>query len=140
MNIVDRYTSQAPRIFAIARFIFGALFATHGAQKMFGLFGGMPPGVPAFIKYGAGGIEFFGGILIAVGLLTRSVAFLASGLMAFAYFIGHAPGGFWPNVNGGELAVLFCFFFLFVSAHGPGAWAIDNVIRGARANARNRRD
>jgi putative oxidoreductase len=139
MKIIDWYTAQSPRILAITRFIFGASFSTHGAQKLFGLFGGMPPGVPAFITYGAGSIEFFGGILIALGLFTRSVAFLASGLMAFAYFIGHAPGGFWPNVNGGEVAVLFCFFFLFLSAHGPGAWAIDNAIRGARANARNRR-
>jgi putative oxidoreductase len=140
MNVVDRYTAQAPRILAIARIIFGILFAAHGAQKMFGFFGGMPPGVPPFITYGAGGIEFFGGILIAIGLFTRSAAFLSSGLMAFAYFIGHAPNGFWPNVNGGEPAMFFCFFFFYLSAQGPGAWAIDNAIRAARAAARSRRD
>jgi putative oxidoreductase len=139
MNIVDRFTAQAPRILSIVRFITGVLFAAHGSQKLFGFFGGMPPGVPPFITYGAGGIEFFGGILIAIGLFTRSVAFLASGLMAFAYFMGHASGGFWPNANGGEPAVFFCFLFLYISAQGPGAWAIDNLIKGARANAHSPR-
>ena len=105
---------------------------------MFGAFGGMPPGpMPWYIDYLAAPIEFFGGILIAVGLLTRPVAFLASGLMAVAYFKGHAFGTgsfvFWPKTNQGELAVLYCWIFLYIAAAGPGAWALDNLWRRRKA-------
>jgi putative oxidoreductase len=127
MTIVDRFTALAPRILGIWRIIMGTMFACHGAMKLFGVFGGMPPGVPAHIKWGAGSLEFFGGILIALGLFTRITAFIDSGLMAFAYFIGHAPGGFWPIVNGGAPAIMYCWFFLYIAAHGPGAFALDNL-------------
>ncbi len=127
MSITDRSIAQAPRILALVRLITGAMFACHGAQKLFGVFGAMPPGVPAFILYGGGSIEFFGGLLIAIGLFTRPAAFLCSGMMAFAYFIGHAKNGFWPIVNGGELAIFYCWFFLYLSAQGGGAWAVDNL-------------
>ncbi|HEX6095728.1 MAG TPA: DoxX family protein [Thermoanaerobaculia bacterium] len=126
-------TPLAPRILAILRFLSGVMFACHGAQKMFGAFGGMPAGmdIPWYITYLAAPIEFFGGILIAIGLLTRPVAFLSSGLMAAAYFKGHAFGSgsfvFWPKVNQGELAVLYCWLFLYIAAAGPGAWAVDNL-------------
>jgi putative oxidoreductase len=133
VNILDRYAALAPKILGIFRFLAGVLFALHGAQKAFGLFGGIPPGVPPFIKYGVGGVEVLGGTLIALGLLTRPAAFFCSGLMSFAYFIGHAGNGFWPNVNGGELALLFCWFFLYLSAQGPGAFALDNLRRRAPA-------
>jgi putative oxidoreductase len=133
MTIIDRFQSWAPRILSILRFLAGVMFASHGAQKLFGAFGGMPQGmtIPWYITTIAGPIEFFGGILLALGLLTRPVAFLASGLMASAYFMGHAFGTgkfvFWPKVNQGELAVLYCWIFLYIAAAGPGAWAIDNL-------------
>ena len=120
----------APQILSVLRFFTGAMFACHGAQKMFGAFGGMPPGIelPWYIPWIAAPIEFFGGILIAVGLFTRPIAFLASGLMAVAYFKGHGLTSFWPKANGGELAVLYCFVFLYIAAAGPGAWAVDNLL------------
>jgi putative oxidoreductase len=80
----------------------------------------------------AGGIELVGGLLIAIGLFTGIAAFVACGEMAAAYFMGHAHGGFWPLENKGELAVLYCFLWLFVAAHGAGIWSIDNAIRGRR--------
>jgi putative oxidoreductase len=129
MKAIDRFRAQAPRILGAARFIAGVMFACHGAQKIFNVFGGMPPGVPKALIWSAGPIEFVGGILIAIGLFTRSAAFLCSGLMAFAYFMGHAHNGFWPAVNGGELAIFYCWFFLYLAAQGPGAWALDNLWR-----------
>jgi putative oxidoreductase len=129
MKAIDRFRALAPRILGVARFIAGVMFACHGAQKIFNVFGGMPPGVPKALIWSAGPIEFVGGILIAIGLLTRSAAFLCSGLMAFAYFMGHAGNGFWPAVNGGELAIFYCWFFLYLAAQGPGAWALDNLWR-----------
>ena len=134
----DRFSSWAPHILGIFRFIAGVLFACHGAQKVIGAFGGTPPGMvmPWYITYLAGPIEFFGGILIAIGLLTRPVAFLASGLMAAAYFKGHAFGTgsfvFWPKVNQGELAVLYCWIFLYIAAAGPGKFAVDNLFHRRR--------
>jgi len=131
MNAIDRFRAQAPRILGATRFIAGVMFACHGAQKIFNVFGGMPPGVPKALIWSAGPIEFLGGLLIAIGLLTCSAAFLCSGLMAFAYFIGHAGNGFWPATNGGELAIFYCWFFLYLAAQGPGAWALDNLWRRA---------
>jgi putative oxidoreductase len=127
MSIVDKFTMQAPRILGAFRIIAGILFACHGAQKLFGVFGGMPPGVPAALIWTAGPIELIGGTLIALGLFTRIAAFICSGQMAVAYFTGHAPHGFWPNVNGGEPAIFFCWLFLYIAAQGPGAWALDNL-------------
>lgn len=132
MSVIDRFTSWAPAILGITRFLAGVMFACHGAQKLFGAFGPMPPGVPWHIVWIAGSIEFFGGIFIAAGLLTRAVAFLASGLMAAAYFMGHGLNAFWPKENGGELAVLYCWFFLYLAARGPGALALDNLFRRRR--------
>ena len=118
----------APEILGLTRILVGVLLVCHGAQKLFGAFGGTPPGTPAFIRWTAGGIELFGGALLALGLLTRPVAFLTSGLMAFAYFMAHAPQGFWPILNGGELAIVYCWLALSLAALGPGAWALDNVL------------
>jgi putative oxidoreductase len=119
-------------LYALMRVIVGLLFACHGAQKLFGAFGGMGDGgvAPLFSLMGlAGVIEFFGGLFIAAGFLTGYAAFIASGQMAFAYFMSHFPRGFWPIENNGELAVFFCFVFLYIATRGAGIWSIDAVIR-----------
>jgi len=123
--------SFAPEVLGLTRILLGVMLACHGAQKLLGAFGGLPPGAPAFIVWVAGSIELIGGALMAVGLATRGVAFLVSGLMAFAYFMGHASKGFWPILNGGELAIVYCWLSLYFAARGPGAWAVDNLL-GAR--------
>jgi len=122
----------APNILGITRILFGIMFASHGAQKLLGAFGGLPEGTPAFVSWGAGSIELVGGLLIAFGLFTRGAAFLASGTMAVAYFMAHAPNGFWPIANGGELAIVYCWLALYLAANGPGAWSLDGL-RGGRA-------
>jgi putative oxidoreductase len=114
--------------FALMRFFAGGLFAFHGAQKLFGLFGGkVATGSPKMLA--AGLIELGGGLLIALGLFTVVAASVASGEMAVAYFTVHAKGAFWPILNGGELAVLFCFVFFFVVWHGPGRFSLDRLVR-----------
>src|SRR5688572_23601227 len=119
----------APYCYAALRIIAGLMFAMHGSQKLFGVPGGGPT-VRLASQLGAAGIIEFGcGVLIAIGLLTRPAAFLASGLMAFAYFIGHAPRGYLPTLNQGELAVLYCFLFLYISATGAGVWSVDGHSR-----------
>lgn len=125
----DRLTPHAPKILGIFRILAGIMFACHGAQKTLGMFGGMPPGAPQWIQWGAGLIELIGGTLIALGLFTRFAAFIASGTMAVAYFYGHARQGFLPKVNQGELAVVYCWLFLYFAAIGPGAFALDNLLR-----------
>jgi putative oxidoreductase len=125
----DRLQKHAPKVLGITRILFGIMMVCHGAQKLFGAFGGMPPGVPPFIVWVGGSIELLGGALLAVGLFTRPAAFLVSGLMAFAYFMGHAPKGFWPIVNLGELAIIYCWLALYFAAQGPGAWALDGLRR-----------
>ena len=114
--------------YAIMRMIVGFLFLWHGAQKLFAYPVAMPPGVPAFITYIAGPIELFGGILVMIGLFTRWSAFLASGLMAFAYWMGHGTKALLPLLNNGELAALYCFVFLFISTQGSGIWSVDSLI------------
>ena len=127
MNLFDKLGAQAPRILGILRILAGIMFACHGAQKILGAFGGIPPEHINLMTRTAGIIELVGGTLIAVGLFTRPAAFLCSGLMAFAYFIGHAGQGFFPKVNQGELAVLYCWLFLYIAAQGPGAWSLDGL-------------
>jgi putative oxidoreductase len=126
MKAVDRFTALAPGILGVTRFLAGVMFACHGAQKLFLVFGGMPPGVPKALIWTAGPIELVGGTLIAIGLFTRLTAFICSGMMAFAYFIGHAHNGFWPITNGGEMAILYCWLFLVIAAYGGGSFALDN--------------
>ena len=117
-------------LYALMRFVVGVLFACHGAQKLFGVLGGTKQ-TETFMML-AGVIEFVGGILIAVGLLTGYAAFIASGQMAVAYFRSHAPGGFWPIVNRGELAVLYCFVFLYIASRGSGILSIDALFGRSR--------
>jgi putative oxidoreductase len=111
-------------VFAVTRIVFGLLFACHGAQKLFGLWG-MHSVIHVPFLLVAGVLEFGGGILIALGLFTQPVAIVLCGEMAVAYFKVHFPGGFLPIVNKGELAVLYCFFFLYLSVHGAGAFSLD---------------
>jgi putative oxidoreductase len=113
-------------LYAVLRIIAGLLFAMHGAQKLFGAFGGKVQPI-ASLPGLAGVIETVCGILIAVGLMAGLAAFIASGEMAAAYFIAHHPQGFWPIQNRGELAALYAFLFLFVAARGAGIWSIDSA-------------
>ena len=129
MILFDRLGAQAPRVLGIFRILAGVMFACHGAQKTLGAFGGIPAEHVNALTRTAGIIELVGGALVAVGLFTRPAAFLCSGLMAAAYFIGHAGQGFFPKVNQGELAVLYCWLFLYFSAQGPGAFALDELRR-----------
>ncbi len=115
-----------PHIYTLLRIVAGLLFAAHGAQKLFGALGGRPAELVSQMGL-AGVIEFIGGLMIALGLFTSPVAFLASGQMAVAYFQAHAPRGLWPIMNGGELAALFCLVFLYVAAAGSGKWSIDSI-------------
>lgn len=118
---------------ALLRIVSGLLFAQHGAQKLFGVLGS-PGQAELFSQMGlAGVIEFVGGLAIALGLFTSLIAFICSGEMAAAYFLAHAPRGFWPATNGGELAALYCFTFLYFAATGAGKWSVDAIRKGARS-------
>lgn len=117
--------SYNSRGYALMRMIVGFLFLWHGVQKLFNFPPGMPEGVPAYIIYVAGPIELICGILVMIGLFTRYAAFLASGLMAAAYWMAHGTKALLPIQNNGELAVLYCFVFLFISSQGSGIWSVD---------------
>ncbi len=120
-------TKFSPQIYALLRIVAGFLFLCHGGQKLFGWFGGeAQTGVPLMLV--AGIIEFGGGLLIAIGFQTRIAAFLSSGLMASAYFMAHAKEGLLPIVNHGELAVIYCFLFLYLAARGSGVWSVDQAM------------
>lgn len=122
--------SWSPQLLSILRIITGFLFIAHGTQKWLGF--PVPPQSPVSITSLsgiAGALELVGGALIIIGLFTRCTAFVLSGLMAFAYFIAHAPQGFWPLLNRGELAALYSFVFLYISAAGPGPWSFDRWFR-----------
>ncbi len=106
------------------RIVAGFLFMQHGAQKLFGVLG--RDGAELMSLMGVAGVlEFFGGILMMLGLFSRPVAFLLSGQMAVAYFMAHLPQGFWPIMNGGELAAFYSFTWLWFFAHGPGSFSLD---------------
>jgi putative oxidoreductase len=115
-------------IYAAFRFVFGFLFWFHGAQKLFGWFGGGPPEMNA-LMWVAGAIEFFGGAMIALGLLASPAAFVSSGLMAAAYFMAHQPQALLPVANKGEMAILYCFAFLLIAAKGSGRYSLDDARR-----------
>lgn len=113
------------RIYAAFRIVAGFLFACHGAQKIFGLFGGAPAEAPAFVIWVGGGIELVGGALVMVGLRAGWAAFFCSGMMAVAYFMVHQGRALFPIQNGGEPAALYCFVFLLIAARGSGIWSVD---------------
>jgi putative oxidoreductase len=118
---------------ALLRAVTGLMFWQHGAQKLFGWLDGRQVQDLTSLMGLAGVLEFFGGLLIIVGLFTRPVAFILSGEMAFAYFMAHAPRALWPIMNRGEVVVLFCFTFLFFAAHGAGRYSLDGLVRRPRA-------
>jgi putative oxidoreductase len=125
----------------LLRLVAGLMFMEHGAQKLFGVLGGWrgTPGAtaPLVSQAGLGGVlEVFGGFLFAIGLFTRPVAFVLSGMMAWAYFQAHAPDGFWPILNHGELAALYCFVFFYFSARGAGPYSVDAWLQHRRTAAR----
>jgi putative oxidoreductase len=130
---VKRKSRDWGYVLSILRAVTGLLFTCHGAQKLFGMFGGLGGhGAKAALfslLWIAGVLEFFGGLLILFGLFTRCVAFVLCGEMAVAYFHSHAPHGFWPIRNGGELGVLYCFIFLYLFAAGAGPLSLDAIVR-----------
>ncbi|MBC5991969.1 DoxX family protein [Pontibacter cellulosilyticus] len=134
---MDRFLGKfSPHLYAILRFVAGILFAMHGTQKLFGWPGGGDTVELASMMGVAGIIEFVGGLMIAFGFLTSWAAFISSGEMAVAYFMAHAPQGTWPILNQGELAVLYCFLFLYMAARGSGIWSIDAAMgRTTRTDA-----
>jgi putative oxidoreductase len=115
------YESQT---YALLRIVTGLLFLWHGSSKLLG-FPVPPPDAPAFIIYIAGPIELVGGVLVMIGFFTRWAAFVCSGLMAAAYWMAHGTKALFPLQNGGELAALYCFVFLFLAARGAGIWSVD---------------
>jgi putative oxidoreductase len=128
---MERYLGRyADVTYALLRFMAGAMFTLHGAQKLFGFLGPQMRS-PAMMPV-AGVIELVGGLMIALGLFAGWAAFIASGEMAVGYFMVHAPNGFWPTVNKGELAVLYCFVFLYIASRGSGRYSLEGAARGRR--------
>jgi len=128
----DRLSAYSPYAFAALRIVVALLFIEHGTMKLFGFPAAMPMQISLFSLMGlAAVIEVVGGLLILLGLFTRPAAFVLSGEMAVAYFLAHAPQSFWPAVNQGEAAILFCFVFLCLVFVGAGAFSVD----GMRARA-----
>ncbi|MDE1158486.1 MAG: DoxX family protein [Neorhizobium sp.] len=126
MHIFERFSAYRPQFLGILRIITALLFVEHGTMKLFGFPGGgagMGALPPLFVF--AGLLEVLGGLLVAVGFLTRPIAFLLSGEMAFAYFMSHFPKSFFPAINAGDAAILFCFVFLYLFFAGAGAFSID---------------
>jgi putative oxidoreductase len=136
-GLLVRWRSWAPYFLSILRIMAALLFIEPGSAKLFAFpVAIMPGGGTAAIGSlpGIAGIlEVFGGLCLLLGLFTRPVAFVLSGEMAVAYFKGHAPHGFWPIVNHGELAIIFCFLWLYFSAAGPGPWSLDAAMRSREA-------
>ena len=135
MTVTARWATFEPYLRSILRIIAAFLFMQFGTAKLFAYPAAlMPGGAVAVLSLPgiAGVLEAFGGALLLIGLFTRPVAFLVSGEMAFAYFIAHAPRGFWPVLNQGHPAVLFCFVWLWLSAAGAGPWSVDAVLSRGR--------
>lgn len=127
---ISFYSRWSPPFLSVLRIVTAFLFMQHGGQKLFGFPAPLPaPPVLLSLIGVAGILEFFGGLLLLLGLFSRPVAFLLSGEMAVAYFMAHAPHGFWPLLNRGELAVLYCFIFLYLSVAGGGSWSVDHLWR-----------
>jgi len=139
-GIFSRWRSWAPYLLGVLRIVAALLFMAPGTAKLFAFPAALMPGggtAPLASLIGVAGIlEVFGGLLLLVGLFTRPVAFVLSGEMAVAYFKAHAAQSFWPILNHGELAILFCFLWLYLSAVGPGAWSIDALRRRTPAQSR----
>ena len=134
-KVDSRWRGWSPRLLSVLRIVAAFLFMQHGAQKLFGFLGGIPGGTPQLLTltWITGVLEFFGGLLLLLGLFTRPIAFILSGMMAVAYFKVHARQAFWPLQNRGELAAFYCFVFLYLSAAGGGPWSLDTVWRRVKA-------
>jgi putative oxidoreductase len=129
----ERFQAWAPRLLSVLRIVSGLIFLAHGTQKLLSFPAGERAGSGlAFDNPGAfaGAIELVTGLLITLGLFTRPAAFLASGTMAVAYWLAHAPQNFFPVNNGGDAAILYCFVFLYLAAAGPGPWSLDALRSG----------
>jgi putative oxidoreductase len=139
---MDFARSLSPYLLSVLRIMTGLLFLAHGTGKWLGFppgamgypqsFSNLISGLPgSFFSSGMSGLfEIAGGILIVLGLFTRPVAFILSGVMAFAYFLSHHPKAFYPLLNGGDAAVLYCFIFIYLFAAGGGAWSLDRILGG----------
>lgn len=128
---MDRLAPHSGKVLSILRVISALAFMAHGLMKIFHFptaQPGAPDPLPTFLQV-AGGLEIIGGALLALGLFTRPVAFVLSGMMAVAYFMAHAPKSFYPALNGGEPALLFCFIFFYLAFAGGGQWSLDAQIR-----------
>lgn len=121
--------SYEPQCYALLRIVAGFLFLWHGSQKLLGFPGEVPAGAPPFILYTAGPIELVGGALVMIGLFAGLAAFICSGTMAVAYWIGHGTQAPLPILNGGELAALYCFVFLYIASRGAGIWSVEGPRR-----------
>ena len=128
MNMAQALAPWRPRVLSILRIVVALLFLEHGTVKLLGWPGPGPANLSTLL-YCAALIEIIGGALVAVGLFTRLAAFIMSGEMAFAYFMRHAPNNFFPYINKGEDAILYCFIFLYIAVAGAGAWSLDRAIR-----------
>ena len=130
-------STWSPYLLSVLRIVSALLFVEHGTSKLLGFppspmhapSGPPPPEFMAFLRHASGPIELIGGILLVIGLFSRFSAFILSGEMAVAYFTAHAPNGFFPMVNKGEIAVLYCFVFLYLAVAGGGPWSIDRLIK-----------
>lgn len=134
-NVVAKWSGLAPHLLSVLRIVAALMFLQSGTMKLFGWPMAMPGGetVPLMTQIGIGGVlEAVGGFLLLIGLWTRPVAFVLSGEMAVAYFQFHAPQGFWPIVNQGQQAVLYCFIWLYFSAAGAGPWSLDGIRKRGR--------
>ncbi len=131
-SITSTWASWAPYFHSLLRIVAAAIFMLSGTTKLFSFPAPMPPEAGPLVlmsQVGIGGIlELVGGALLVLGLFTRPTAFILSGMMAVAYFQFHAPGSFWPTVNGGTAAILFCLIFLYFSAAGAGPWSLDSML------------
>ena len=130
-SLAAKWSTWAPELRSVLRIVAALVFMSSGTMKLFAFPAGVPPNggtVPLVSEFGLGGVlEVFGGALLVLGLFTRPVAFLLAGEMAVAYFQFHFPGSFWPTINNGVAAVIYCFLWLYFSAAGPGPWSLDAV-------------
>ena len=134
MSDASRLSTWRPHALAALRIVTALLFIEHGTQKFFSFPGEVPMEMNPLL-WASAVLELFGGLLILVGLFTRPTAFILCGFMAVAYFMAHAPQGFFPLLNQGELAVLYCFVFLYFVFAGPGAWSVDATRSKVQAGA-----
>lgn len=134
MTLEDRLRQLSPFVLSIVRIVVALLFFEHGLSKMFGF---PSPNMPDLftLAWFSGALEFVGGALLAAGLFTRPAAFVVSGEMAFAYFLGHAPRGFFPQLNGGDAAILYCFIFFYFVFAGAGPWSLDAWLASRRGGS-----